>query len=251
LPPWQYPEFAGRPTDGLESQDLDGIVVLDGPPGSGKSTLAVEMSTRARGRSRVLHLRAFGFPVFHILLAMAWLRIGQPKVVREYLNKRYHPLSILDSAFRRRIIGFVMALETLSKPISFFGVVVSSVIYPDLVIDEGLVNPLAFYNQVKGENSTMWEDMPSRLYVRFFEVLPKMHSTHLFFVDASDSVLHSRWRQRGHPLPVGNHSLSYIEAWVKIIRDTRLTLNSIFTFEQLDGAEQQSVTTRVNGSTRS
>lgn len=212
------------------------VIDLNGPPGSGKSTLAKRILSRIKG-TKVLGLTAFGFPVYQLAWLIARIRVGNS--LKEGLEKDYNPISLLDRDLRRKVLRILVPIEIFGSFLRLFVRVRFSMLFNKVIIlDEGLVNALAFYvaEGQRLEDMKMVQKLVS-FYSKLYLYLKKVCNIHIIFIDESDDILTERWQRRGHPHTLFTRHVTYddthIEWWSNIIRKTSYGLRARALFDFL------------------
>lgn len=207
------------------------VLILDGTVGSGKTTIAKFLIKR--NSARIISLSAFGFPVYHIIFLLVVLKIGL-KATTMALRSGYHPLSLLDRKLLHKLGLLIILGELVCRFFYFLRLLVSSLVSPIVIIDEGFVNTMAFYYWFYS-NVSAFGNILLRFHLRFMARVMESHHVISVFVDSSHQTLIRTWFKRRKPVPLSTlgFSIRALTTWCNIIRATYRVLSNMYSFHYL------------------
>jgi hypothetical protein len=185
------------------------MLIIDGPPASGKSTIAVFLARRLG--SKVYNFKRLGFlNLFAELLLQTTPPVSilggkrvheSSKLIQVLKHERRDPLLFISSRFLQRIAFINFLLEVIYKYVRFLSLIVSALMYRNIVVDEwfslGWAN---YYNLIvyKKAFKPKHIEVLIRLDIQFLRFLSKISEARVYFIDREQEKLILFWRRRGH-----------------------------------------------------
>jgi deoxyadenosine/deoxycytidine kinase len=217
------------------------VLIISGVMGSGKSTVAI-------GITRVLKEKGFkvkitnmtGFHNLAYILTYFLVRVTYGSKGFHDLIEKYkiHPLSLLGSYVIERLAKLLSTLEILSLHIAFLHKIILplKLRYDIIVVDEGPINVIGNYMATfsSHKDKTILQ-MLIKNVLRLIQKVSSIASLKIFFLDADNFTLISRWEHRGYPRQI-QQPFTYENylAYLMYIRKARDLLNQTLDDEIID-----------------
>lgn len=217
------------------------VLMISGVMGSGKSTAAI-------GIARVLKEKGFkvkitsmtGFHNLAYILTYCLARLTyNSKGFHDLIEKyKIHPLSLLGSYVIERLAKLLSILEILSLYIAFLHKIILplKLRYDIIIVDEGSINVIGNYMAAfsSHKDKTILQTLIKNV-LRLIQKVSSIASLKIFFLDADNFTLISRWERRGYPRQI-QQPFTYENylAYLMYIHKARDLLNQALDVEIID-----------------
>lgn len=177
------------------------VLMISGVPGSGKSTAAISVARALREvgfKVKIANITGFHGVDYLFLYALAWFTYNNEDF-RELIKGKIHPISLIKQRVLNRVLKLVMALEILSIHLAFLIKIFLpfKLEYEIVIVDEGTINTIGNYIATLSSKTVLWKLVASIL--RLTKEVSLIASLKVFFLNADNSVLITRWKSRGYP----------------------------------------------------
>jgi len=176
------------------------IIEISGPIASGKSTMALALHntlTKKGIKSKIICLGSMGGLTYFFSILVLLLRMRSKKIFKLLkVDRNTHPLTLIDLQFIQKISTVITFLEILSINL----LLLIKIIFPlkfrkidKLIIDEGFINILGGYLQIKIKFKAL-KRIAFKMLITLFIYINSKYDVKYVYIDNAE--LARRWRMR-------------------------------------------------------
>ena len=185
------------------------IIIVDGPPASGKSTIATflakKFSCKVYSFKRLGFLNLYAEFLLHITPSVGMHGNGGRsesfKVLQALKRERRDPILFINPRFLEKMTFIAFLLEVIYKCQRFFLLIMLTLTYKCIVVDEGFSLGWANYYNLMAHKKVFKPrhvKVLMRLDISLLRFLSRTKNVHVYFIDRDWSKLALFWRRRGH-----------------------------------------------------
>jgi deoxyadenosine/deoxycytidine kinase len=181
------------------------ILMISGVMGSGKSTAATSIARALKEKGfkvKITEMTGFhnlAYILTYCLARLTYSSKGFHELVKEY---KIHPVTLLGSYVIKRLVKLLSILEILGFHIAFLHKIILplKLRYDTIIVDEGPINVIGNYMATfsSHKDKTTIQRLIKNV-LRLTRRASLIASLKIFFLDAHDFTLISRWERRGYP----------------------------------------------------
>jgi RNase adaptor protein for sRNA GlmZ degradation len=216
------------------------ILMISGTMGSGKSTVVISVARALKEKGfkvKITHITGFHNLAYLSLYCLARLTYNS-KGFHELVKYKIHPISLIESHIIKRLVKLLTILEILSFHIAFLYKIILplKLRYDVIIVDEGPINTIGNYMATisSHKDKTILQRLIKNV-LRLAQRTSLIASLKIFFLDADDFMLISRWERRGYPRQMQPPFIyeNYL-AYLRYIRKARSLFGQALDVELID-----------------